>query len=183
MIFNQHSDLIGKHAFLSASKYHWVNYDEEKIVESYDKAMTAARGTRLHALAHDLITLRIKLENTHQTLNMYVNDCIGYRMRTEQVLFYSYNAFGTADAIDFRDRTLRVFDLKNGVTPTKETQLEIYAAFFCLEYKVRPAEIDYDLRIYQNDDIYYFDTNFDRILHIMGRIIEFDKLIESMKEV
>ena len=183
MIFNQHSDLIGKHAFLSASKYHWINYDEEKVVDAYDRAMTAARGTRLHALAHDLISLRIKLPNTQQTLNMYVNDCIGYRMRTEQVLFYSYNAFGTADAIEFRDRVLKVFDLKNGVTPTKETQLEIYAAFFCLEYKIRPAEIDYDLRIYQNDEIYQFDTNFDRILHIMDRIVEFDKLIESMKEV
>ena len=73
MIFNQHSDLIGKHAFLSASKYHWINYDEEKIVEAYDKAMTAARGTRLHALAHDLISLGVKLPNTQQTLNMYVN--------------------------------------------------------------------------------------------------------------
>jgi hypothetical protein len=183
MIFNQHSDLIGKHAFLSASKYHWINYDEEKIVEAYDKAMTAARGTRLHALAHDLISLGVKLPNTQQTLNMYVNDCIGYRMKTEQVLFYSYDAFGTADAIDFRDRVLKIFDLKNGVTPTKETQLEVYAAFFCLEYKVRPAEIEYDLRIYQNDEIYAFDTDPDRILHIIDRIVQFDQLIKSMKEV
>jgi hypothetical protein len=183
MIFNPHSDLIGKHAFLSASKYHWINYDEEKIVDAYDKHMTAARGTRLHALAHDLISLGVKLPNTQQTLNMYVNDCIGYRMRTEQILFYSYNAFGTADAIDFRDRELKIFDLKNGVTPTKETQLEIYAAFFCLEYKVRPAEIDYDLRIYQNDEIYVFDTDADRITHIIDRIVSFNKLIESMKEV
>lgn len=183
MIFTQHSDLIGKHAFLSASKYHWINYDEEKIVESYDKAMTASRGTRLHALAHDLISLGIKLPNTQQTLNMYVNDCIGYRMKTEQILFYSYNAFGTADAIEFRNGLLQIFDLKNGVTPTKETQLEIYAAFFCLEYKVRPAEIEYDLRIYQNDEIYAFETDADRIAHIIDRTVSFNKLIESMKEV
>jgi hypothetical protein len=183
MIFAQHSDLIGKHAFLSASKYHWINYDEEKLVESYDNHMTAARGTRLHALAHMLITEGVKLPNTQQTLNMYVNDCIGYRMKTEQILFYSYNAFGTADAIDFRDRLLKIFDLKNGVTPTKETQLEVYAAFFCLEYKVRPAEIEYDLRIYQNDEIYAFETDPDRIAHIIDRIIQFNKLIESMKEV
>jgi hypothetical protein len=183
MIFNQHSDLVGKHSFLSPSKYHWINYDEEKIVDSYDNYMTAARGTRLHSLAKELIDLGIKLPNTMQTLNMYVNDCIGYRMRTEIPLFYSYNAFGTTDAISFQDRLLRVFDLKNGVTPTKETQLEIYAAFFCLEYKVRPAEIEYDLRIYQNDEIYPFDTDPDRILHIIDRVIAFDKLIESMKEV
>jgi hypothetical protein len=182
MIWNKHSDLIGKHAFLSGSKYHWINYDDDKLVEAYDKAMTAARGTRLHALAHDLISLGIKLPNTNQTLNMYVNDCIGYRMRTEQTLFHSYNAFGTADAIDFRERVLKIFDLKNGVVPTKETQLEVYAAFFCLEYKVRPAEIDYDLRIYQNDQIYRFDTDPEDIAYIMSRIIEFDKLIETMKE-
>lgn len=183
MIFNPHSDLIGKHAFLSASKYHWINYDEEKIVDAYDNHMTAARGTRLHALAHMLIREGVKLPNTPQTLNMYVNDCIGFRMRTEQVLFYSYNAFGTADAIDFRDRELKIFDLKNGVTPTKETQLEIYAAFFCLEYKVRPAEISYDLRIYQHDEIYPFETDPDRIAHIIDRIVSFNALIESMKEV
>lgn len=183
MIFKQHSDLVGKHALLSASKYHWINYDDERLVEMADRAMTAARGTRLHALAAALINEDIKLPNTQQTLNMYVNDAIGFRMKTEQVLFYSYNAFGTADAIDFRDRVLRIFDLKNGVTPTKETQLEVYAAFFCLEYGVRPGAIEFDLRIYQNDEIYEFETDPERIAHIMSRIEEFDKLIDSMKEV
>lgn len=183
MIWNRHSDLAGKHAFLSASKYHWINYDEEKLVETFAKSMTAARGTELHALAHDLIRLNVKLPNTAQTLNMYVNDCIGYRMSTEQILFYSPNAFGTADAIRFSDGLLQIFDLKNGITPTKETQLEIYAAFFCLEYKVRPAAIDYDIRIYQNDEIQEFETDPEDIAYIMSRIIEFDKLIESLKEV
>lgn len=183
MIFNQHSDLRDKHAFLGASKYSWLNYDEEKLVERYDKHMDAARGTRLHHLAKELIDLGIKLPSTAQTLNMYVNDCIGFFMKTEVVLFYSFNAFGTADAIDFRDRTLRIFDLKNGVTATKETQLEIYAAFFTLEYKIPPAEIEYDLRIYQHDDIYQFDTDPERIMYIRERIKEYDKIIESMKGV
>lgn len=183
MIFNQHSELRDKHAFLSASKYHWINYDEEKLVDTYDKHMTAARGTRLHNLARDLINEGISLPNTMQTLNMYVNDCIGYRMKTEQILFFSYNAFGCADAVDFRDRCLKIFDLKNGVTPTKETQLEVYAALFCLEYKVRPAEIDFDLRIYQNDEIYPFETDPERIIYIMDKIKHFDKIIDSMREV
>ncbi len=183
MRYNQHSDLAGKHAFLGASKPYWLGYDEEKLVESYDKAMTAARGTRLHVLAHDLIGLGVKLPNTAQTLNLYVNDCIGYRMKTEQVLFYSYKAFGTADAIDFRNKLLRIFDLKNGVTPTKETQLEIYAAFFCLEYKVPPIEIEFDLRIYQHDQIYKFETEPERILYIMGKIVEYDRIIQEMEEV
>ena len=31
MNWNNHSSLKDQHAFLSASKYHWVNYDNEKI--------------------------------------------------------------------------------------------------------------------------------------------------------
>ena len=31
MIFNKHSALEGQHAFLGASKYHWINYDESKV--------------------------------------------------------------------------------------------------------------------------------------------------------
>ncbi len=182
MGFNLHSDLIGKHAVLSASKHSWINYDDEHLVEMASRQMNAALGTRLHVFAAEAITLGQKLPNTQQTLNMYVNDAIGYRMQTEVVLFYSYNAFGTADAISFRDRLLRIFDLKNGVSPTKETQLEVYAAYFCLEYGVKPGAIGYDLRIYQNDDVYEFDTDPDRIAHIMDRIITFDKLLNEMKE-
>lgn len=183
MRYNQHSDLVGRHAFLGASKYSWLNYDEEKLTETYDKAMTAARGSRLHNLAHLLIADGIQLPDSPKTLNMYVNDCIGYRMKTEQILFVSYNAFGTADAIDFRDNLLKIFDLKNGVTPTKETQLEIYAAFFCIEYKVPPAKIEYDLRIYQHDDIYQFDTDPERIMYIMDKVKQFDQIIKDMEEV
>lgn len=186
MIFNRHSDLVGKHAYLSASKPHWLNYDDEKLVDSFDKHMTAARGTRLHNLAAELISLGVKMPNTPQTFNMYVNDAIGYRMAPEQVLFFSYNAFGTADAISFRDRILRIFDLKNGVNPAKPAQLEIYAGFFFLEYKVPYREIEkieLDLRIYQHDDIYPVETDAERIIHVMDRIKEANALVESMKEV
>ena len=31
MIWNKHLDLEGSHAFSSASKYHWISYDDEKI--------------------------------------------------------------------------------------------------------------------------------------------------------
>lgn len=196
MIFNRHSDLVGKHAYLSASKPHWLNYDDEKLLASFDKHMTAARGTRLHNLAAELISLEVKMPNTPQTFNMYINDCIGYRMSPEQVLMYSYNAFGTADAISFRkelvrelDReslVLRIFDLKNGVNPAKEDQLKIYAALFFLEYRVpfsEMARIVLDLRIYQHDTIYYVETDADEIMRIMDRIKEADELISTMKEV
>jgi len=187
MRFKQHSELEGKHSFLSASKYHWVNYTPEKMLESFARASAAARGTELHDFAHKAIRLGIKQANTSQTLNMYINDCIGYRMSTEQPLMYSVNAFGTADAINFHRgfddvMTLRIFDLKNGVTPASKTQLEVYAAYFCLEYKVRPMEIDYDLRIYQNDEVLMFETDPEDIAYVMDRIIEFDKLIERAKE-
>jgi hypothetical protein len=87
MIFNSHSDLAGQHAFLSASKYHWINYDEEKLEQSFVTAMAAARGTRLHTLAQMLISEGIKQARNKTTFNMYVNDAIGFRMKPEQVLF------------------------------------------------------------------------------------------------
>ena len=190
--FNRHTELEGRHSFLSPSKYHWVNYDDEKILSSYDKHMTAALGTRLHAWAAETIKLGLHQPNNSKTINMYVNDCIGYRMSIEVSLAYSVNAFGTADAIWFGDhpnpesqwkQLLRIFDLKNGSSPTSKTQLECYAALFCLEYRVRPMEIDYDLRIYQNDAIEQFETDPEDIAYIMDRYIVADRLIESMKEV
>ena len=42
MIWNDHSKLEGKHAFLSASKYSWVNYDENKLAESRNNFLAAA---------------------------------------------------------------------------------------------------------------------------------------------
>lgn len=191
MKWNPHSELRDKHSFLSASKYHWIRYTPEKVADVYGKSMDAARGTRLHALAHMLISEGVKLPNSGQTLNMYVNDCIGYRMETEQVLAYSINAFGTADAISFRRHpetdipVLRIFDLKNGVTPASGDQLLVYAAYFCLEYlypaKVRPMDIEYDLRIYQNDAINHLEMEPSDVVYVMDRIVEFNKLIEKMK--
>lgn len=190
--FNRHVELEGRHSFLSPSKYHWVNYDDEKIVVAYDKHMTASLGTRLHAWAAETIKLGLSMPDNGKTINRYVNDSVGYRMAVEVPLAYSTNAFGTPDAIWFgenpdRDsvfrQLLRIFDLKNGETPTSKTQLECYAALFCLEYRVRPMEIEFDLRIYQSDDVQMFETDPQDIAYIMDRYIVADKLIESMKEV
>ena len=95
------------------------------------------------------IMLNQKLPKSKQTLNMYVNDAIGFKMTPEQILYYSDNCFGTADAILFRNNFLRIHDLKTGKIPAHMEQLEIYAALFCLEYKVKPADIEMELRIYQ----------------------------------
>lgn len=181
MNFNTHSDLVGKHAFLSASKYHWVNYSDEKLDNTYKTALAVQKGTELHDFAYRAINLGIKLPRTKKTLNMYVNDAIGYRMTPEQVLFYSVNCFGTADSIAFRNGLLRIHDLKTGVTATSMKQLEVYAAMFCLEYGEKPSQIDMELRIYQNDEVLEYSPDYDDITHIMDKIISFDKRIERLK--
>ena len=109
MIFNKHSALEGQHAFLGASKYHWINYDESKVAESYSKFLATQKGTELHDFAAKCITLGQKLPKSQKTLNMYVNDAIGFKMVPEQPLFYSENCFGTTDAIAFRNRMLRTW--------------------------------------------------------------------------
>lgn len=181
MNFNQHSWLVGKHAFLSASKYHWTNYSDDKFEATYLASLEAQRGTELHALAAEMIRLGVRPTRTRQTFNLYVNDAIGFGMSPEVVLYYSDDAFGTADAISFKKNLLRIHDLKTGKTPTSMTQLEIYAAFFCLEYMVKPGEIQMELRIYQNDDVTIHIPEVERIAHLMDRIKFLAKKIQTMK--
>jgi len=181
MNFNKHLLLEGQHAFLGASKYHWVNYDEDKLVQAYSSHRAKQRGTELHDLAENLIKLGVKLPRSTKTLNMYVNDAIGFNMETEQVLFYSFNCYGTVDSIKFHKNTLRIHDLKTGVTKTSFMQLKVYTALFCLEYDVNPNDIEISLRIYQNDEIYEEVPEPEEILYIMSKIINSDKIIESLK--
>ena len=183
MIFNSHSDLEGQHAFLGASKYHWLNYSEEKLGYSYLNFLAVQRGTRLHTFAYDCISLGQRLPKSKKSLNMYVNDAIGYRMTPEQTLYYSENSFGTADAISYRDKEkfLRIHDLKTGVSPVSMNQLYIYTALFCLEYMIEPSIIGIELRIYQSDEI-VIDTPEATLIHdVMNKIITFDKKIEQLK--
>lgn len=181
MIFNTHSELYGKHAFLSPSNYHWVNYTDQKLEARYGAVTAAQRGTDLHNLAHEAVRLGVKLSKTNKALSTYVNDAIGYKMICEQPLFYSENCFGTADAISFRRGTLRIHDLKTGLVVASEQQLEIYAALFCLEYSIDPYSIEIELRIYQRDDIRVFHPWTERIIEIMDKIVLFDQQIEEYK--
>ena len=182
MNFNAHSNLVGQHAFLGASKYHWINYNDDKVAESYLKFLAVQKGTILHEFAAQCITLGQKLPKSRKTLNMYVNDAIGFKMTPEQILYYSENCFGTADAISFRDSFLRIHDLKTGAIPAKMEQLKIYAALFCLEYRIKPGEIGMELRIYQNDEVVYHEPTADEIAPIMDRIITSDRIISKIKE-
>ncbi len=45
MNFNKHSNLSGQHAFLGASKYAWLNYDTEKVIDTYTNFLFALLGT------------------------------------------------------------------------------------------------------------------------------------------
>lgn len=180
MNFNEHSNLEGQHAFLGASKYHWINYSSDKVQETYKNHLATLRGTELHDFAAKCIKLKQKLPRTNKTLNMYVNDAIGYRMKPEQILVYSINCFGTADTISFNGKLLRIHDLKTGRTPAHMEQLLIYAALFCLEYQIKPSEIEMELRIYQNNEILHHEPKADEIVPIMDKIVHFDKLINKI---
>lgn len=182
MKFNSHSNLVGRHATLSASQYHWINYDEAKMRDRFKTQLAAMLGTQFHELAATLIKMGVKLPRNGTTLSSYVNDAIGYRMQPEQILYYSENSFGTADALSFRDNLLRIHDLKTGTTKSSVNQLLIYAALFCLEYGFKPAEIEFELRIYQNDEVIVFDVDKTDIVRIMDKLVTFDKIIAALKE-
>lgn len=185
MNFNKHSELEGRHAFLGASKYSWLRYSKEKLEESYLNQQAKLRGIELHEFASKCIQLGQKLPSSHKTLNMFVNDAIGYRMQSEQILYYSENCFGTADAISFKEKgnKLRIHDLKTGSTPASMDQLLIYMSIFCLEYAKDPHEIDAELRIYQSDEVLVYIPESVEILQIMKKIVDFDKTINELKEV
>ena len=212
MLWNDHSRDIpsGAHAFLGASKYSWLNYEEEDLRNAWERQYAQILGTTLHELASKLITNRIKMSYKDKNLvlislldkniprtvinhNMdrimpnlipYVNDGIGFRMRVEQPLVYSENIFGTADCISFDEKKkfLRIHDYKSGSTPARMEQLLIYASLFCLEYDFRPGDLSFELRIYQDGDQIISNPGAKDIVPIMDKAMYFDKLICKMKE-
>jgi hypothetical protein len=182
MNFNTHLPLDGQHAFLSPSKYHWLGYDEERMFIAYERYNAVTRGTVLHDFAKRCIELGQKLPKSRKSLNSFVNDAIGFRLTPEQVLYYSPICFGTTDAIGFHNGLLRIHDLKTGITPASVKQLEIYAALFCLEYRMDPKNISMELRLYQLDEIVVDIPEPDLIQEIINKIQIFDKALSSQTE-
>ena len=182
MIFNKHTNLEGLHAPFGASKSSWLRYDDDKVIEVFQNMKAAEMGTRYHQWAKETIDLGIKQPTrSKKTLYSYVNDAIGFNMNTEVVLFYSERFFGTADAISFKNNMLRIHDLKTGKSPVKMEQLEIYAALFCLEYRIKPGDIEMELRIYQNDEVLVHNPTAEDILPIMDKIVHLNKLLENIE--
>lgn len=206
MIFEQHLNLRGKHATLSPSQPHWLRYSEEQLYQKYASQYAQVMGTSLHELAETLIRNNLKLkkgdkltvlshllndgiprnvidmDRIYSNFMAYVNDAVGFKLTPEQILYYSDYCFGTADAISFRNNFLRIHDYKSGTIPAKMEQLLVYAALFCLEYKVKPGEIETELRIYQNDEVIYHNATAEDILPVMDAIIQHSRALEKMNE-
>ena len=183
MKFNNHKNLSGLHAPFTASNSTWLRYDDEKALEVYNNRKAAEMGSRLHEWAAETIKLGLKQPKSKKTICAYVNDAIGFNMETEVVLFYSDRFFGTADAISFNKGLLRIHDLKTGRFGKIEghrEQVEVYAALFCLEYRVKPGDIKFELRVYKNDEVDIWNPTAEDIAPIMDKIIHLNKLLEKI---
>lgn len=187
--FNSHPRLEGTHAFLSPSSYHWINYDQAKLLERLNAAEAASRGSSLHELAAHAISEQVYLREDEENLAtyclaMYVNDAIDFGMVPEQTLFYSLNCYGTTDSIGFEEENmfLRIHDFKSGVSPTSEKQLYVYGALFCLEYGYLPYEMNGELRIYQFDGYRSFEIDRAFLAHVVDMIRMHDKNIEDFRQ-
>ena len=203
--FNNHDRLKGRHALLAPSQPYWLYYSEEQLIQKYYSTHAQAVGTAAHELAETLIRESIKLKKTDKNMLLvhllqsgipraaididrlydnfmvYVNDAIGYGLQPEQILYYSDVCFGTADAISFRKNFLRIHDYKSGTTPAKMDQLIVYAALFCLEYRVKPGELaGCELIIYQNGEKIIHNPTADELLPVMDSIIQKSKYYESI---
>ena len=182
MNFNQHFRLNGLHAPFSPSQPSWLNYTDEKALDVYSNKKAAEMGTRLHNWAKETIDLGIRQPRSKKTIYAYVNDAIGFRMDTEVVLYYSDRFFGTADAISFKNNFLRIHDLKTGTSPVHIEQPLVYAALFCLEYKIKPSDIKIELRIYQNDEIQIYEPEEGEVEEVMNKIVHLDELLSHYEE-
>lgn len=184
MNFNSHLELSGRHAILSPSKHYWLHYDSKDKFEKYVRSADAVRkGIADHEFACLCINRKQRLPNRpKKTLDMYVNDAIGFGMEPEQILYYSDNCFGTADAIRFdeRKRKLRIHDLKTGTSPASMDQLLGYAGLFCLEYNVKPSSITTELRIYQNNDIQIYEPDSRELTEVIDQIIMANKWVNEI---
>lgn len=116
------------------------------------------------------------------TVKLFINDAIGYKMDSEIVLCFSQRFFGTTDAISFRNNLLRIHDLKTGDGEAHIDQLLVYTALFCLEYQIKPSSIHIELRIYQYGKAICYEPGVDEIIPIMDKIVTSEKMLTPIIE-
>lgn len=206
---HKHDDWKGKHSFLSPSSHRLdSDLNEEDFIKGMRALYASAIGTALHEKAEFRINNKLRIRNkTHaadlileklveakipraiiepgefsETFMAYVNDAIGYDMFAEVPVGISDQAFGTIDAMSFNYKTklLRIHDLKTGRIPAKIEQLIEYAAYFCIEYKLKPGEISTELRIYQSGEIITVTPTAPDILPFMERIKRGDNIMKRL---
>ena len=210
MIFEEHSELEGKHAVFAPSSPHWLRYDADRLINYYINSCAASIGTSLHELAARLIKNELTLKKTDTSFvsfhlleagfdkkmirrfigpffpmfRTYVNDAIDLHMQAEVKLYFSELFFGTADAIQFYDNEhlLRIHDLKTGTTPAKMEQLETYAALFCLQHKQDPLSIKIELRLYQGEEVLVHVPDPSNIRQICDTIVQQNKILTDFIE-
>lgn len=211
MTFTKHSDKVGKHAMLSPSSWRWVRDTPDELIKRLASQYMPVIGTNLHEIACKHIKYCIKMNKydrknvllellakgvpsiildaldfdlIFENLMLYVNDCIGFKMTPEVVLMYSDNMWGSTDAICFDERAhmLRIHDYKSGFGQVYMEQVMIYEALFCLEYQVRPEDIENELRIYQANSILYHNPTPDEINEIMDQIVMGDRILQQLKQ-
>ena len=205
MNWNRHYKLEGLHAPLGASKPNWALDEDEQFRQRILSFYASSIGTKLHAIAKKYISNHFKMHKYDKSsvvldliddgipaqvidildfdsmfvnLMAYVNDAVGFGMDAEILLYFSDNCFGTADTIGYfeKQRCLRIHDLKTGKTPAKIEQLLIYAALFCLEYHVKPEELnEIELRIYQLSEVLVHKPSAEEIRYFMNRIQQRDQ--------
>lgn len=118
----------------------------------------------------------------YPSVKLFINDSIGHRMSSEERVTYSELFWGTSDAIKCEDNILQVFDLKTGSRPAKETQLNAYAALYCLQEHIKPDQLGgIETRIYQNGEVYIDTPPSNLIYDIMHKIVHADSLINKFK--
>ena len=103
-------------------------------------------------------------------------------MRSEVILKYSDNFFGTTDAISFKNNVLKINDFKSGDLEAHMDQLIVYAALFCLEYKIKPSEITIQLRLYQYAKYNEYIASIDDIVPVMDKIVTSDNFLKKQIE-
>ena len=210
MIWNEHSELRGKHATFAPSNPSFLNYslereDEDIIFQRFAAQYAAQIGTIVHDFAQERIQYNQKLHKTNKSdllirllksgippivinieyifnnLIPYVNDSISFRMDPEVILKYSDDCFGTADTICYRDKVLIINDLKTGKSAVHMDQLLTYASLFFLEYRAAPETTTTILRIYQANEVVEDRPEPERLRAAMNQIIELDKRVKKWK--
>ena len=189
-VINQYRAALGTEIHEFASREIPLNHrvrnarDLQNQIESYiyNKYFNEEYGTVTPYGEKMLNHLGYLPRDVFDTLKYYINDAVGFKMTVEQPLVYpGFEDYirGTTDAICYRNKLLRIHDLKTGSHKADMEQLEVYAALFCLEYNIKPSEISYELRLYQVDGIEIFNPTVEDLLPVVDAIIGIGRVIKE----